>query len=68
MNATGFSQNEIKIAKLIFRQKTNREIAHQMNLSVRTIETLRLQMCRKMKVKNSVGVALYALKQGWATL
>jgi DNA-binding CsgD family transcriptional regulator len=63
-----FTDKEIKIAKLICQQMSNQEIAEILDYSVRYIETIRLQMTRKMNVKNSVGIALYAVKKGWVKL
>jgi two-component system response regulator NreC len=53
---------EIEIIKLICKQLTNKEIAEQLNLSIRTIETHREKIQEKTGSKNSIGVAIYAIK------
>jgi DNA-binding NarL/FixJ family response regulator len=63
-----FTEKEIKIAQLIFRQLTNEQIGLRLKMPQRTVETVRLKMARKMKAKNSVGIVLYALRHGWVKL
>jgi DNA-binding NarL/FixJ family response regulator len=59
-----FSELELKIVHMICLEKTNEEIAKILCLSRRTIENNRAQIYKKMQVKTSAGVAIYALKQG----
>jgi DNA-binding NarL/FixJ family response regulator len=58
------SPQENKVAHMICREKSNREIADQLFTSIRTIENIRARIYRKMNVKSSVGVAIYALRTG----
>ncbi|HWJ89598.1 MAG TPA: LuxR C-terminal-related transcriptional regulator [Flavisolibacter sp.] len=55
---------ELKLLKLICKQLTSKEIAAQLGLSHRTIEERRLKLQKKLKVKNAVGIALYAVRNG----
>jgi two-component system, NarL family, invasion response regulator UvrY len=55
---------ELKIVKLICKQLSSREIGDQLGLSFRTIESYRLIILRKVKAKNLVGIALWAVKNG----
>lgn len=55
---------EIRIIKLICKQLTNREIGDQLGISKRTIEDLRLEINRKTKSKNTVGIVVFALRNG----
>jgi DNA-binding NarL/FixJ family response regulator len=57
-----FTPQEIKIIKLICEQKTSKEIGARMGLKFRTIEDYRNKIQRKIRAKNSIGVALYAVK------
>lgn len=59
-----FSEREIEIIDLVCKELTNKEIADKLFLSVRTVEGHRLKILEKMNVKNSVGLVVYALKNG----
>jgi DNA-binding NarL/FixJ family response regulator len=56
------SQKEIEVVILICQEKTNKEIADQLNLSIRTIEGYRDRIFEKIGAKNSAGVVVYAIK------
>ena len=60
--SVGFSDLELKIIQFICTEKTNLEIATTLFLSRRTVENYRAQIYKKMEVKTSAGVAIYALK------
>jgi two-component system invasion response regulator UvrY len=53
---------ELDVLKLITKQYSSPEIADTLNLGISTIETHRKNLLRKLKVKNSVGLAMYAVK------
>ena len=53
---------EIEIIKLICNQLTAKEIAEKIYLSVRTVEGIKIKIMQKMQVTNTVGVAIYAIK------
>jgi len=57
-----FIDKEIEIIKLIFNQLTAKEIAEKIYLSVRTVEGIKIKIMQKMQVSNTVGVAIYAVK------
>ncbi len=57
-----FTPKEIEVIKLICQQYSNKEISEQLNGSVRTIEGIRQKIQEKMKVKNSAGIVVYAIK------
>ena len=59
-----FTDREIDLIRLICREFTNKEIASQMNFSVRTIEGYRDKIQEKMGVKNTAGIVIYAIKKG----
>lgn len=58
------SEKEEKILKLICQQKNNEEIAHILKLSRNTVNTYRTRMIEKLHVKNTVGLVIYAIKNG----
>ena len=59
-----FSEREKEIIELVCKELTNKEIGDKLFLSVRTVEGHRLKILEKMNVKNSVGLVVYALKNG----
>jgi len=64
-NANGmFTEKELQVIRLICAQASNEEMAVKLKKSVRTIEGYRAKIFTKMKVRNSVGIALYAVKTG----
>lgn len=64
----GFIERERQIITLICEQYTNQEIAGKLFLGKRTIETYRDHIMRKMGVKNTAGIVLYAIRWGLFTI
>lgn len=56
------TEREKEILVLIAKEMNTREIAEQLFISVNTVETHRKNLIRKLKVKNVVGLALFAHK------
>lgn len=56
------SENEIIFLKWICTEKTYKEIADEMCLSPRTIDTYRDNLFKKLDVKTRVGLAIFAIK------
>jgi DNA-binding CsgD family transcriptional regulator len=50
------------LLRLISQNLTTTQIAKQLGISKRTVETLRAKVQNKLGIKGSVGLALYALK------
>ena len=59
-----FSEKEKTILQLLAAELTSKEIAEQMSMSVRTVESYRKSMQEKTGSKNSAGLILYAIKNG----
>lgn len=55
---------EIEVVTLISKEYTNQEIAHELFISIRTVDTHRRNLLEKLKVKNTVGLVKYAIKSG----
>lgn len=53
---------ELEVLTLITKQFSTSEIADMLNVSMSTIDTHRKNLLRKLKVKNAVGLAMYAVK------
>lgn len=56
------TEREIEILKLITQEYSTSEIAKKLDLGVKTIETHRRNLYKKLRVKNVVGLAMYAVK------
>ena len=53
-----------KLIRLICEQKTSKEIAVEMGISKRGVETMRNKIMAETESKNAVGIAIYAIKNG----
>lgn len=62
------SDQELEFLKLACSDLTYKEIAQQMKLSPRSVDTLRDQLFIKLDVRSRVGLALVSIKQGVVTL
>lgn len=58
------TKRESEVLVLICQELTNKEIAEQLHLSPRTVESYRKNMLEKVGAKNTVGLVIYAIKQG----
>jgi DNA-binding CsgD family transcriptional regulator len=56
------SENELTFLKWICTDKTYKEIADEMNLSPRTIDTYRDNLFKKLQIKTRTGLAIFAIK------
>ena len=56
------TDREFEIFQLIGEARTNREIAQQLRLSPKTVETHRINVMRKMKVKTTAELMRFALQ------
>lgn len=55
-------EKQLEVIRLICEQLSSKEIAARLNVSVRTVETHRIRIHEKTKTRNSVGIAIYAIK------
>tara|TARA_R110002126_G_scaffold291063_2_gene450213 strand:+ start:18214 stop:18879 length:666 start_codon:yes stop_codon:yes gene_type:complete len=56
------SDRELEVLRLITKQYSTTEIADSLCLGISTIDSHRKNLLKKLKVKNSVGLAMYAVK------
>lgn len=56
------TRREFQILKLIAQQYTTKEIAKELHVTDSTVETHRKNLIKKVKAKNSVGLAIFAMK------
>lgn len=59
------SEREMEVLKLAARGRTNREIADQLVLSVRTVQTHLGNIFNKLKVGSRTEAVLFGLRKGW---
>ncbi len=62
--ATQLSEREIEVLRLIARGLTNREMAARLHLSVRTVESHRARIQRKLGLSRRSDLVDYALERG----
>ncbi|MEO8199127.1 MAG: response regulator transcription factor [Gemmatimonadota bacterium] len=56
---------EEEVFRLIAHGHSNKEIAGQLSVSVKTIETHKARALEKLGINNRAGIVRYALQQGW---
>jgi DNA-binding NarL/FixJ family response regulator len=58
----GFSLREVQVIRMICEGRSNYEIADKLSLSTRTVEKHRFNIMKKMEVKSSAELVVYAIK------
>ena len=59
-----FTPREHEIIQLVCKEYSNKDMAEKLNLSTRTVEGYRDKIQEKMKVKNTAGIVVYAIRNG----
>lgn len=59
-----FTERELEVIHLTCKEFSNKEIADKLELSKRTIETHRVRIMEKMRVKTVAGLVAYAFTNG----
>ncbi|MBA6157332.1 response regulator transcription factor [Tenacibaculum sp. S7007] len=63
-NKVKLSDREKEVLYLIAHEKSTKEIAEKLYVSINTVETHRKNLMRKVGTKNMVGLVKYAIQQG----
>jgi DNA-binding NarL/FixJ family response regulator len=63
-DATRLTPREQQIVRLLAEGKTNKQVAEQLDLSVRTVETHRANVLRKKGIESLAGLVRYAVRNG----
>lgn len=68
----GLTQRELAVARALCAGKTSHEIAADMSITVKTVDTHRLHVMKKLlgpkvSVANNVRLVLLAVRNGWIT-
>ena len=61
------SEREEEVLRLIAIGFSNKEIADQLDLSVKTVEVHKANATRKLDLRGRVDIVRYAVRQGWLT-
>ncbi|MBN9295919.1 MAG: response regulator transcription factor [Filimonas sp.] len=67
-DGASLSEREKEFLKWSATDLTYKEIADKMFVSPRTIDSYRDTLFEKLQIKSRVGLAIYAIKQGWVTI
>lgn len=59
---------EMEVAVALAVGKTNREIADDLRISTKTVDTHRGNVLAKLALRNNVALAHFAVQQGWIEL
>ena len=59
------SGREMMVLKLIAEGRTNRDVAEELFISVRTVESHRASILRKLQMKNTADLVRYAIEHGY---
>jgi DNA-binding CsgD family transcriptional regulator/DNA-binding transcriptional ArsR family regulator len=62
--AIRFTPMELKVIGLVCQENSSEEIASKLGIAKRTVEDYRSNIIKKMKVRNSVGILFFAIKNG----
>lgn len=61
-------QRELQVLKLAAKGMSNKEIAQELTISVRTVQTHLVNIFAKLNVNSRTEAVLHALREGWFTL
>lgn len=59
------TSREFEVAQLLTRGHINREIAEQILVSVKTVETYKARIMEKLNLRSRADLVRYAIRQGW---
>ena len=65
MPATAITDREAAVLRLIASGYSNKEIAAQLSLSVKTVEAHKANAMRKLELTGRIDIVKYAILQGW---
>jgi two-component system, NarL family, response regulator NreC len=64
-HAADLSEREQEVLRLLAWGYSNKEIAAELNLSVKTVETYKVRVAEKLGLRSRTEMVQYALRQGW---
>lgn len=64
-SAVQLSEQQTHVLRLVAWGYANKEIAERLDISVKTVETYRTRLQRKLNIKSRPDLVLFALQRGW---
>jgi DNA-binding NarL/FixJ family response regulator len=64
----GLTHRQREILQLIAEGRRTKEIAHQLHLSIKTVETHRAQLMKRLSIYDIAGLVRYAVRMGLVTI
>ena len=65
---SALTAREVQVMEMLARGMTNREIAHDLEIRIKTVETHRGHVLKKLALRNNAELARFAVKHGYVTL
>lgn len=62
---TELTPRQLDIAKCVAKGKTSKEIANELSIALRTVENHRSDILKKLHLRNTTELVVYAKEQGW---
>lgn len=66
--ASALTKRELEVMEMIARGMTNREIADHLEISVKTVDTHRGHVLKKLSLRNNSDLTRFAVKHGYVTV
>ncbi len=63
--AAHLSQREEDVVRLVARGYSNKDIARELGIGVKTVETYRSRACEKLELRTRSALVRYAMREGW---
>ena len=64
-NGSELSDREAEVLRLIAWGHSNKEIANQLDISVKTVETYKSRLSEKLELHSRADIVRYAIREGW---
>ncbi len=65
--ASTLTARELQIMEMLARGLTSREIAHDLDISTKTVDTHRAHLLQKLRLRNNAELARFAVKHGFVS-
>ena len=66
--ASALSARELQVMEMLARGMTNREIAEHLEISIKTVDTHRGHVLKKLGLRNNSDLTRFAVKHGYVTM
>ena len=66
--ASALTARELQVMEMLARGMTNREIAEHLDISIKTVDTHRGHVLKKLSLRNNSELTRFAVKNGYVTL